>query len=85
MAQWLVHFALPIYASQLVQHWHYTYAFYTSALLRSVCDRLELWGYGRARVGYGSRVRICHFIRASLLRSVREKIILVEEIEGSAK
>ncbi|GMR52293.1 hypothetical protein PMAYCL1PPCAC_22488 [Pristionchus mayeri] len=33
MAQWLVHFALPIYASQVVQHWHYTYAFYTSALL----------------------------------------------------
>ncbi|GMT26497.1 hypothetical protein PFISCL1PPCAC_17794, partial [Pristionchus fissidentatus] len=33
MAQWMVHFILPIYASQLVQHFHYTYAFYTSALL----------------------------------------------------
>lgn len=33
MVQWLTHFILPIYASQLVEHLHYTYAFYTSAAL----------------------------------------------------
>ncbi|CAI4222423.1 unnamed protein product [Auanema sp. JU1783] len=33
MVQWMTHFILPIYASQLVQHFHYTYAFYTSAAL----------------------------------------------------
>ncbi|CDM63586.1 MFS domain-containing protein [Caenorhabditis elegans] len=33
MVQWLTHFILPIYASQLVEHLHYTFAFYTSALL----------------------------------------------------
>ncbi|CAB3410863.1 unnamed protein product [Caenorhabditis bovis] len=33
MVQWLTHFILPIYASQIVEHLHYTYAFYTSALL----------------------------------------------------
>lgn len=33
VAQWLVHFIIPIYTSHLVTHWHYTYAFYTSALI----------------------------------------------------
>ncbi|VDL72193.1 unnamed protein product [Nippostrongylus brasiliensis] len=33
MAQWISHFVLPIYASHLVEHYHYTYAFYTSTLL----------------------------------------------------
>ncbi|CAJ0577458.1 unnamed protein product, partial [Mesorhabditis spiculigera] len=33
MCQWLTHFILPIYASHLVQHYHYTYAFYTSAVI----------------------------------------------------
>ncbi|CAI5437815.1 unnamed protein product [Caenorhabditis angaria] len=33
MVQWLTHFILPIYASQLVEHLHYTYAFYTSTIL----------------------------------------------------
>lgn len=31
--QWCAHFLVPIYTSHLVQSWHYTYAFYTSALL----------------------------------------------------
>ncbi|KAI6207475.1 hypothetical protein M3Y96_00012800 [Aphelenchoides besseyi] len=33
MAQWTVNFIVPIYTSHLVNHWHYTYAFYTSAVL----------------------------------------------------
>ena len=33
MCQWMTHFILPIYASHLVQHYHYTYAFYTSAVI----------------------------------------------------
>uniref|UniRef100_A0A7E4WB93 MFS domain-containing protein n=1 Tax=Panagrellus redivivus TaxID=6233 RepID=A0A7E4WB93_PANRE len=33
MTQWLTHFVIPLYTSHLVQHWHYTYAFYTSAVL----------------------------------------------------
>ncbi|KAI6233037.1 hypothetical protein M3Y99_00964800 [Aphelenchoides fujianensis] len=33
MAQWTVNFIVPIYTSHLVNHWHYTYAFYTSAIL----------------------------------------------------
>ncbi|CAJ0964079.1 unnamed protein product, partial [Mesorhabditis belari] len=33
MCQWMTHFILPIYASNLVQHYHYTYAFYTAALM----------------------------------------------------
>ncbi|KAI6182450.1 Membrane transporter [Aphelenchoides bicaudatus] len=33
MAQWTVNFIIPIYTSHLVQSWHYTYAFYSSALL----------------------------------------------------
>ncbi|KJH43751.1 transporter, major facilitator family protein [Dictyocaulus viviparus] len=32
-AQWIAHFVLPIYASHLVEHYHFTYAFYTSTLL----------------------------------------------------
>lgn len=32
-AQWLVHFLIPIYTSHLVNHWHYTYAFYSSAVV----------------------------------------------------
>ncbi|CAG9538023.1 unnamed protein product [Cercopithifilaria johnstoni] len=32
-AQWITHFIVPIYTSHVVQSWHYTYAFYTSALL----------------------------------------------------
>lgn len=31
MTQWIVHFFVPIYTSHLVQHWHYEYAFYSSA------------------------------------------------------
>ncbi|EPB75908.1 transporter, major facilitator family protein [Ancylostoma ceylanicum] len=31
--QWISHFLLPIYASHLVEHYHFTYAFYTSTLL----------------------------------------------------
>ncbi|KAK6019915.1 hypothetical protein OSTOST_14440 [Ostertagia ostertagi] len=34
--QWIAHFILPIYASHLVDHYHYTYAFYTSTLLSTV-------------------------------------------------
>jgi MFS family permease len=33
LAQWTVHFIIPIYTGHLVSHWHYTYAFYTSALI----------------------------------------------------
>ncbi|CAD5209315.1 unnamed protein product [Bursaphelenchus xylophilus] len=33
MAQWIVHFIVPIYTSHLVNHWHYTYAFYSSAII----------------------------------------------------
>lgn len=33
MAQWTVNFIVPIYTSHLVNSWHYTYAFYTSAIL----------------------------------------------------
>ncbi|CAJ0592870.1 unnamed protein product [Cylicocyclus nassatus] len=31
--QWISHFVLPIYASHLVENYHFTYAFYTSTLL----------------------------------------------------
>ncbi|KAI1717990.1 major facilitator superfamily domain-containing protein [Ditylenchus destructor] len=33
MVQWTSHFLVPIYTSHLVNHWHYTYAFYTSAAI----------------------------------------------------
>ncbi|CAD5206485.1 unnamed protein product [Bursaphelenchus okinawaensis] len=33
MAQWIVHFLVPIYTSHLVNHYHYTYAFYSSAVV----------------------------------------------------
>lgn len=33
MTQWISHFFVPIYTSHLVNHWHYTYAFYTSAII----------------------------------------------------
>ncbi|KAJ1361080.1 hypothetical protein KIN20_020257 [Parelaphostrongylus tenuis] len=36
MAQWASHFLLPIYASHIVEHYHFTYAFYTSTLLSIV-------------------------------------------------
>ncbi|CAI2321673.1 unnamed protein product [Caenorhabditis sp. 36 PRJEB53466] len=36
MVQWLTHFVLPLYASFLVEMFHYTYAFYTSAILSVV-------------------------------------------------
>ncbi|MFH4978502.1 hypothetical protein AB6A40_005211 [Gnathostoma spinigerum] len=32
-AQWIAHFIVPIYTSHLVESWHYTYAFYTSAII----------------------------------------------------
>uniref|UniRef100_A0A0N5AAZ7 MFS domain-containing protein n=1 Tax=Syphacia muris TaxID=451379 RepID=A0A0N5AAZ7_9BILA len=32
-AQWIAHFIVPIYTSHIVQSWHYTYAFYTSAII----------------------------------------------------
>ncbi|VDK44428.1 unnamed protein product [Anisakis simplex] len=35
-AQWIAHFIVPIYTSHLVQSWHYTYAFYTSAILSTI-------------------------------------------------
>uniref|UniRef100_A0A0M3HQJ0 MFS domain-containing protein n=1 Tax=Ascaris lumbricoides TaxID=6252 RepID=A0A0M3HQJ0_ASCLU len=35
-AQWIAHFIVPIYTSHLVQSWHYTYAFYTSAFLSAL-------------------------------------------------
>ncbi|KHJ98173.1 transporter, major facilitator family protein [Oesophagostomum dentatum] len=34
--QWISHFVLPIYASHLVEHYHFNYAFYTSTLLSIV-------------------------------------------------
>ncbi|XGW25076.1 hypothetical protein V3C99_006472 [Haemonchus contortus] len=34
--QWIAHFILPIYASHLVEHLHFTYAFYTSCLLSTI-------------------------------------------------
>ncbi|CAD6184338.1 unnamed protein product [Caenorhabditis auriculariae] len=33
MVQWLTHFVIPLYAAQIVERLHYTYAFYTSAVL----------------------------------------------------
>lgn len=36
MVQWTAHFLVPIYTSHLVNHWHYTYAFYTSAIIMIV-------------------------------------------------
>ncbi|KAK0429398.1 hypothetical protein QR680_011359 [Steinernema hermaphroditum] len=33
MAQWLTHFIIPLYTSHLVNSWHYTYAFYSSAIV----------------------------------------------------
>ena len=33
LMQWIVHFIVPIYTSHLVNSWHYTYAFYTSAII----------------------------------------------------
>jgi len=36
MVQWTMHFLVPIYTSHLANHWHYTYAFYTSAILMTI-------------------------------------------------
>ncbi|KAE9416265.1 hypothetical protein Angca_000912 [Angiostrongylus cantonensis] len=36
MTQWASHFLLPIYASHIVEHYHFTYAFYTSTILSTV-------------------------------------------------
>uniref|UniRef100_A0A914XGH1 Major facilitator superfamily (MFS) profile domain-containing protein n=1 Tax=Plectus sambesii TaxID=2011161 RepID=A0A914XGH1_9BILA len=33
MVTWGMHFIVPVYASHLVTSWHYTYAFYSSALM----------------------------------------------------
>lgn len=33
MVQWTAHFLVPLYTSHLVDSWHYTYAFYTSAMV----------------------------------------------------
>lgn len=35
LVQWFVHFIVPIYTSHLVNSWHYTYAFYSSAIVMS--------------------------------------------------
>jgi len=31
--QWTSHILIPLYTSHLVEHWHYSYAFYTSSIL----------------------------------------------------
>ncbi|VDN24693.1 unnamed protein product [Gongylonema pulchrum] len=51
-AQWIVHFIVPIYTSHLVQSWHYTYAFYTSALLSlgTLCFIILVAKHSNARV-----------------------------------
>ncbi|KAH7728522.1 Protein Y71G12B.25 [Aphelenchoides avenae] len=36
MVQWTAHFIVPIYTSHLVTSWHYTYAFYTSAVIATL-------------------------------------------------
>jgi MFS family permease len=36
MIQWISHMIIPIYTSHLVDHWHYSYAFYTSSVLMAI-------------------------------------------------
>ncbi|VDN02753.1 unnamed protein product [Thelazia callipaeda] len=51
-AQWIIHFIVPIYTSHLVQHWHYTYAFYTSGILSllTLCYIILVAKHPNARV-----------------------------------
>uniref|UniRef100_A0A915Q7C5 Major facilitator superfamily (MFS) profile domain-containing protein n=1 Tax=Setaria digitata TaxID=48799 RepID=A0A915Q7C5_9BILA len=51
-AQWITHFIVPIYTSHIVQSWHYTYAFYTSAILSvgALCYVILVTKHSNARV-----------------------------------